>query len=82
MYASSEINLVGKRGEEAREELARFIDDSVLAGMEKLRIVHGKGEGILRKITQDELRRHRSVESYRDGDSDEGGAGVTIAFLK
>jgi DNA mismatch repair protein MutS2 len=80
--ASTEIHLRAKRAEEATEELERFIDEAVLAGLPSVRIVHGKGEGILRKITQDYLRRHPHVATYRDGEPGEGGSGVTVAVFK
>jgi DNA mismatch repair protein MutS2 len=50
--------------------------------LDSVRIVHGKGEGILRKATQELLHRHASVTRYRDGEPAEGGHGVTIAVLK
>lgn len=80
--ASTEIHLRALRAEDAMDELERFIDDAVLAGLPSLRIVHGKGEGILRKLTQDYLRRHPHIASFRDGESGEGGHGVTIAVIK
>jgi DNA mismatch repair protein MutS2 len=60
----------------------RFLDDAVLASMPSVRIVHGKGEGILRKITREHLKSHRGVQSFRDGEPGEGGSGVTIAVLE
>ncbi len=80
--AVSEIHLRAMRAEDAMQELERFVDDAVLAGLPQVRIVHGKGEGILRKATQDYLRRSRNIERFRDGEDGEGGAGVTIAYLK
>ncbi len=80
--ASVEFNLRGFRAEDAEQQLERFIDESILAGLENVRIIHGKGEGILRQVTQSVLRRHRGVEGYRDGESTEGGQGATIAVLK
>lgn len=77
--ASTEIHLRARRAEEAEEELTRFIDEALLAGLPSVRIVHGKGMGILRKVTHDLLRRHKGVRSFRDGDPGEGGAGVTVA---
>ncbi|HEY0866160.1 MAG TPA: endonuclease MutS2 [Fimbriimonas sp.] len=82
MNASTEIQLIQQRAEEARNNLEKFIDDAVLAGLPSVRIVHGKGEGILRKVTHDVLRAHPSVSQYRDGEPAEGGAGVTIASFK
>lgn len=82
MTASTEIHLRNMRAEDAQVELEKFIDEAVLGGLTSVRIVHGKGEGILRKLTQDALRKHREVRSFRDGEPEEGGAGVTIAVLK
>jgi DNA mismatch repair protein MutS2 len=70
------------RAEEAERDLEKFLDDAVLAGLPSVRIVHGKGEGILRKVTQDYLRTHPNVLAYRDGEPAEGGHGVTIASFK
>ena len=80
--ATMEIHLRGMRAEQAIEDLEKFIDDAVLAGFPSVRIVHGKGEGILRKAAEDFLRRNKSVESFREGEPAEGGAGVTIARFK
>lgn len=80
--ASTEIHLRAMRAEDAERELERFIDDAVLAGLDSVRIVHGKGEGILRKLTQDYLRRHPHVRSYRIADASEGGEGVTVAVFR
>ncbi len=80
--AHTEIHLRAMRAEDAERELGRFIDDAVLAGLDSVRIVHGKGEGILRKITQDYLRKHPHVRSYRTADASEGGDGVTVAFFR
>ena len=80
--AATEIHLRARRAEDAEDELTRFLDDALLAGLPNVRIVHGKGEGILRKMTHDLLRRHKGVRSFRDGEPGEGGAGVTIAVFE
>ncbi len=80
--ASTEIHLRAMRAEDAERELERFIDDAVLAGLDSVRIVHGKGEGILRKITQEYLRRHPHVRSHKLADASEGGEGVTVAVFR
>lgn len=80
--ASTEIHLRAMRAEDAEEVLSKFLDESVLAGLHQVRIVHGKGEGILRTVTRDVLRRYRGVASYREGEPSEGGAGVTIAVFR
>lgn len=82
MHAETELHLRALRAEDALIELQKFIDDSVLAGLHQVRIVHGKGGGILRQVTHDYLRRCRDVQSYREGEPGEGGQGVTIAVLK
>ncbi len=81
MHASTEIDLRHMRAEEALRDLEKFVDDAVLAGLPTLRILHGKGEGILRKCTQDYLKKHPAVASFRDADPADGGAGVTVAEL-
>lgn len=82
LVAETELHLRALRAEEALVELQKFIDDSVLAGLHQVRIVHGKGGGILRQVTHDYLRKCRDVEFYREGEAGEGGQGVTIAVLK
>ena len=81
LHAVTEIDLRHLRAEEAVRELERFLDDAVLAGLDNIRIVHGKGEGVLRKATQNFLRHYPSVGTFRDGEPAEGGQGVTIAAL-
>lgn len=80
--ATTEIHLRAMRAEDALEELDKFLDEAVLAGLPSVRIVHGKGEGILRQVTRQALQRNRSVKSFREGEPAEGGAGVTIAVFK
>ena len=79
MTAGTEIQLISQRAEEAQRELEKFVDDSILGGVPSIRIVHGKGQGILRNVVQEYLRRHPQVREFRDGEPAEGGAGVTIA---
>ncbi len=81
LTVSPEVDLRHLRAEEAVRELERFLDDAALGGLESVRIVHGKGEGVLRSVVQGALRGYRGVSGYRDGDATEGGAGVTIATL-
>ena len=78
----SELDLRGMASDEAIMEVERFIDNAVLSGIEVVRIIHGKGTGILRKAVQDELKRNKSVRTYRLGVFGEGENGVTIAELK
>lgn len=80
--ATTELNIRGWRAEDAEEALIRFLDDALLGNLHQVRILHGKGEGILRKMTQDYLRRHKGVKRVRDGEPAEGGSGVTVAELQ
>jgi DNA mismatch repair protein MutS2 len=82
MASSPELHLRQQRAEDAAEALDRYLDEAVLAGHTTVRIVHGKGEGVLRKLTQDALRRHRAVRSFRLAAADEGGDGVTVVELR
>jgi len=82
MHAESELHLRALRAEDALVELQKFVDDAVLAGLHQIRIVHGKGSGVLRQVTHDYLRKCREVESYREGEAGEGGQGVTIAVIR
>ena len=79
---SSEIDLRGQASDEAIIELDGYIDNAVLSGIETIRIIHGKGTGVLRKNIQAHLRHHKNIESFRLGTFGEGENGVTIAQLK
>lgn len=78
----TEIDLRGKNIEEARQDLDFYLDDAYLAGLKEVRIIHGKGTGVLRKGVEDYLRTHKMVLEFRQGDFNEGGTGVTIASIK
>ncbi len=79
---SPEINLIGKTKDEAIAELDKYIDDACIAHLSSIRIVHGKGSGVLRKAVQQYLRSQKRVSSFRLGEYGEGDSGVTIAELK
>jgi len=76
-----ELDLRGNRAEEAIETLDEYLDDAVLSGLQTVRVIHGKGTGALRQALRGELARHALVKSYRTGNPDEGGDGVTIVTL-
>ncbi len=80
--ASMEINLIGMTSYEALYEVDKFIDGAILSGQNALYLIHGKGEGILRKAIHAHLKNHRNVKSYRLGTFGEGEAGVTVLELK
>lgn len=80
--AQSEISLRGMRAEDAMQDLERFVDDAVLGGIHRLRIVHGKGEGILRNLVHAYLKKRKEVDSFKLAEAGEGGDGVTVAYMK
>lgn len=77
-----EIHLRRMRIEEALARLEEYLDRAFLAGLEEVRVVHGKGEGILRRAVAEFLSRHPQVESFRMGEGVEGGLGVTVVRLR
>lgn len=79
---SGEIDIRGQASDEAILELDNYIDNAILSGLETIRIIHGKGTGVLRKNVQAHLRHHKNIESFRLGTFGEGENGVTIATLK
>ena len=79
---STEVDVRGQYPEEAWANTEKFLDDCYLAGISPVRIVHGKGTGVLKKHIRDMLRRHRYVASFRPGRFGEGEDGVTVVELK
>lgn len=77
-----ELNLLGKTADEAISELDKYLDDAYLAHLPQVRIVHGKGTGVLRKAVQTYLKRSKIVDNYRLGEFGEGDSGVTIVEFK
>jgi len=75
------LDIRGKRAEEVFPILNQFMDDALLLNQNQLYIVHGKGDGVLRKIVRDELRQYAQVKSMKDEHADRGGDGVTIVML-
>ena len=80
--ASPEVDLRGMSQDEAIAALDRYLDDAVLAKLPSVRIIHGKGTGVLRKAVQQHLKRSKRIKSVRLGVYGEGEDGVTIAELK
>jgi DNA mismatch repair protein MutS2 len=76
------LDLRGKRAEESLSILQHYIDDAILLNMTEVRILHGKGNGILRQITRDYLRSVKEVKKYQDAPLEQGGAGITIIIFK
>ena len=80
--AASELDIRGMAADEALPVLDNFLDGAYLASLPTVRIIHGKGTGVLRAMVHDELRRSKYVKSFRSGVYGEGENGVTIAELK
>ncbi|MHB1049777.1 MAG: endonuclease MutS2 [Bacteroidota bacterium] len=78
---SNEVDVRGLYSDEAVPLIDKFIDDAVLAGLQRLCIIHGHGTGALRKKIHTFLERDTRVKTSRFGESNEGGAGVTIIEL-
>jgi len=78
---SVELNLRGKRVEEALPRLNKYLDDAYLAALPYARIIHGKGTGALREAMRQALAEHPLVASFRPGELNEGGEGVTVVKL-
>lgn len=81
MNFSFNLDIRGQRGEEAMVELDNFINNGLMLGYAELRIVHGKGDGILRTLVRNHLRTFPQVVSMQDEHVDRGGSGVTVVKL-
>ncbi len=78
----TEINVIGRTVDEATAEVEKFVDRAFLAGMTRVRIVHGSGMGILRKALRQYLQKHPHVESVTEPPINEGGGGATVVELR
>lgn len=79
---SSEINVIGRTADEAEAEVERFVERAFLAGLPRIRVVHGVGMGVLRRTLRDLLRKHPHVVSVTEPPYNEGGQGATIVELR
>jgi DNA mismatch repair protein MutS2 len=78
---AGEIRLIGRTTDEARAIVEKYLDDAFLAGLETVRIVHGKGTGALRRAVHEILGPHPLVTGHRAGSPHEGGEGATVVTL-
>lgn len=78
----TEIDLRGQRGDEAIYELEKYLDRALMLGLSNLKVIHGKGDGILRKLIRDYLKKYPSVSHIEDEHLDRGGDGITYVYLK
>jgi DNA mismatch repair protein MutS2 len=82
MEFSHNLDLRGKRGEEIMALIQNFVDEGYMLGVRELRVIHGKGNGILKDLTRNFLRNSSVVQKVEDDHADRGGAGVTVVTLK
>lgn len=75
------LDLRGDKAQEALWRLDKYLDEAFLSGSPSVRIVHGKGKGTLRRLVRQAVESHPLVVSYRSGEADEGGDGVTVVRL-
>lgn len=78
---SSELDVRGKRAEEVLPLVDRLLDDALMLGVNQVRILHGKGHGILKEIIRNHLKGDRNIVSIGDEHADRGGAGISIISL-
>jgi len=78
----TEINLIGRTVDEAAEELEKYLDRAFLAGLERVRVIHGHGAGVLRRGVRDFLKNHPHVAGIEEAPQNEGGQGATLVELR
>ncbi len=81
-YMTSEINVIGRTADEAESEVERFVERAFLAGLPRIRVVHGVGMGILRRTLREFLRSHPHVTAVTEPPYNEGGQGATMVELR
>ena len=81
VFASTEVNLLGLRADEAEGVVWQALDSAIRADLKSLRIIHGKGTGALRQVVDEMLRKDTRVREFHMAGWNEGGAGVTIAVF-
>ena len=77
-----EINLIGRTVDEATDELEKYLDRAFLAGLPRVRVIHGHGAGILRRGVRDFLKSHPHVAGIAEAPQNEGGQGATLVELR
>jgi DNA mismatch repair protein MutS2 len=82
MNVKTEINVIGRNLDDATYEVEKYIDDAYLAGLKQVRVVHGKGQGILSNGIRAALKKNKQVKSVASAPYNEGGEGATIVQLK
>jgi DNA mismatch repair protein MutS2 len=78
----AEINLIGRTVDEATDELEKYLDHAFLAGLPRVRVIHGHGAGILRRGVREFLKSHPHVAGIEEAPQNEGGQGATLVELR
>jgi DNA mismatch repair protein MutS2 len=76
-----ELDLRGMRGENALQEVENYLDKAIMLGFPSVKLIHGKGDGILRKLIREYLKKYSEVKSIEDEHADRGGDGITYVYL-
>jgi DNA mismatch repair protein MutS2 len=76
------LDIRGKRGDDAIKDLDQYLDEALVLNMKEVKILHGKGDGILRKLVREQLKRYSFIEEFMDEHADRGGAGITLVRFK
>lgn len=79
---SPELDVRGLRGDEALYEVEKYLDKALMMNLPSLKIIHGKGDGILRKMIREYLRKYSQVKRMEDEHADRGGDGITYVYLE
>jgi DNA mismatch repair protein MutS2 len=77
-----EINLIGRTVDEATADLEKYLDRAFLAGLPRVRVIHGHGAGILRRGVREFLKSHPHVATFNEAPQNEGGQGATLVELR
>lgn len=78
---SGEIDIRGQRGDNALHEIEKYFDKALMFGLTNFKIIHGKGDGILRKLIRNYLKKYPQVNRLEDEHADRGGDGITYVYL-
>ncbi|RZK42561.1 MAG: endonuclease MutS2 [Pedobacter sp.] len=76
-----ELDLRGMRGENALQEVENYLDKAIMLGFPSIKLIHGKGDGILRKLIRDYVKKYKEVSRIEDEHADRGGDGITYVYL-
>ncbi|MCJ0743608.1 endonuclease MutS2 [Pedobacter montanisoli] len=78
----AEMDVRGMRGENAIQEIENYLDKAIMLGFSSIKIIHGKGDGILRKLIRNHLKGYKEISHFEDEHLDRGGDGITYVYLK